>query len=47
VLERDRGKDGVPDRRAGGLADAHKAAWYVPVSFAEDSGSGLGLSARQ
>jgi hypothetical protein len=46
MLERDRGEDGVADQRAGGLADAHKAAWYVPVSLAEDAGSGLGEPGR-
>ncbi len=40
MFEGDRGKDGVHDKRAGGLAVAHKAAQNVPVPLARLENAG-------
>jgi hypothetical protein len=48
VLDRDRGKDGIHNQRARGLAVAHKSAQYLPVPLAwlDDAGGGLGEPGR-
>jgi hypothetical protein len=44
MFDCDRGKDGVHDKRTGGLALAHEATQNIPMPLARLENTGTGLS---